>query len=96
MAYWLRFKENRFYNREVNSPVFCAIQWMSFIPPFYVTQIINPLLISRITANHDKGRDSSLSENPKIFCAWNSKQWTLSKISFWSKVKEKMSKKKIL
>ena len=44
------------YNRSTNSAAFRALQWILFHPlPFSVTQIINPFLTSRISANHDKG-----------------------------------------
>ena len=55
MFWWLfvkfnfikRFSQKRFYSRSTNRAAFCAIQWMSFNPPFpfYGTQIINPFLI---------------------------------------------------
>ena len=46
---WLDL-EKRFYNRETNSAVFCVIQQTSIKP-----QIINPILNSIISANHEKG-----------------------------------------
>ena len=50
-----RSQEKRFYNRKTIAALNYYIQQMSLIPPlpFYATQTINPLINSRISANHD-------------------------------------------
>ena len=46
-------RENRVYHRETIAALNNEIHQMSFLP-FYATQIINPFLNSRSSANHDK------------------------------------------
>ena len=49
------FKTSSFYIFDINiKRDFKIVNQMSFMPPFYATQIINPFLTSRISANHDK------------------------------------------
>ena len=56
MNFNARRKEKIFYDRSTNSAAICAIQQISFKHPLplYATQIIKPLLNSKISANHDK------------------------------------------
>ena len=58
-------KHKRFYDRGTIATLNYEIKQISSIPlHFYETQIINPFLNFRISANHDK--DNGLSANGKI------------------------------
>ena len=47
------FIQKRFHNRETIAALNYKIQKMSYILPFYATQMINPFPDSRISANND-------------------------------------------
>ena len=50
----IMFKEKIFYNRVIIAALNNEMQRIPFIHPFPFMQIINPFLISKISANRDK------------------------------------------
>ena len=54
--------QKRYYNRETITTLNYKIHKMSYIPPFYATQIINPFLNLRISAYHDKVERLSVND----------------------------------